>query len=222
MQNIWDQKGYGLNRQKRRAQLVRKCLKKNKVRTVLDCGCSEGYATSYISQISEHVVGVELDMSTLRIAQEKNKFGAFINASIMNLPFRDNSFDAVCILEVLEHLTEKSQRECLEQINYVLSPKGMLLVSVPYKEKIIQTRCIHCSELTPLYGHLQSLDEDKIKSCLPKNFYLLVRKYHLPNLGFLSCSSLFEPLPFVMWLIINDYLGHFRKGYWILLQYVKS
>jgi len=32
-------------------------------------------------------------------------------------------------------------------------------VTVPYREEIIQTVCIHCAKLTPLYGHLRSYTE---------------------------------------------------------------
>lgn len=204
MQNIWEQSGYGLRRQKRRAQLVKRYLKANHVRTVLDCGCSEGYTKSFISELSDFIVGVELDIATLKIARSKINRGAFINASINYLPFRENCFDAVCILEVLEHLKEQVQLECLVEVDRVLCSKGVLLVSVPYKEKIIYTRCVSCNELT-----------------LPKNRYVLIRMCHLPNLGMISCSGFFESTPVILWLVINDFLGLLKKGYWIVLEYVK-
>lgn len=202
--------------------MVKRYLQDNHIKTILDCGCSEGYTTSFVSELSKFVVGVELDLTTLRIAKSKIKGGAFINASIKCLPFREKSFDAVCILEVLEHLNKELQYECIIEVDRVLCTPGVLLVSVPFKEKIVNTRCIHCSQLTPLYGHLHSLDEEKVTSLLPPSKYALIKKYHLPNLAIISCSSLLNTLPIALWLLINDSLGFVRKGYWVILEYAKK
>jgi SAM-dependent methyltransferase len=46
------------------------------------------------------------------------------------LPFRDNAFDAVVMGEVLEHLIE--DKIALENISRVLTPKGRLILTVPF------------------------------------------------------------------------------------------
>lgn len=200
--------------------MIKRSLKGNNIKAVLDLGCSEGYATSFISEISPLVIGVEINLDTLRIARNKIKKALFINASAEHLPFREDCFDAICILEVLEHLPDKLQKDSLSEANRVLRSNGVLLISSPYKEQIAYTRCVHCERLTPLWGHLHSLDENKITSLLPANFQLIEKK-HLPNLGLISCSNLFEPLPLAVWTMINNSLGLIKKGYWIVLKYVK-
>lgn len=221
-QNIWEQRKAGLHRQKRRAQLVTSYLKKSHVKRILDIGSAEGYATSFISITKAFVVGIEINMESLRIAKEKVKNIEFINASIDNLPFREGVFDAVCILEVLEHLEIEIQKKGLEDVDRILCNKGNLVISVPYKESIIQTKCIHCGKDTPLYGHLHSLSELDIQKILPHADYRLLTKYRLPNIQLISCKDTFEPLPLQAWLFLNEILGFISKGYWIVLHYVKD
>jgi hypothetical protein len=91
---------------------------------------------------------------------------------------------------------------------------------VPYKEKITYTRCIHCGKLTPLWGHIQSFDENKLKKLLPDN-YVQTEKKNLPNVELISCNKLLGKFPPNFWLIINNILGTIRKGYWIVLKYQK-
>ncbi len=221
-QNIWEQVGYGGQRQRRRAEIVKSALRSHRVRIVLDAGCAEGYATRFITDLSDFVVGLELNIETLNIARKKVSGVSFINASIKFLPFRDNIFEAICILEVLEHMDIDLQRDCLNEVNRVLESSGVIVISVPYKERVIHTNCIHCGKLTPLYGHLQSLDEHKITSLLTPHQFSLTKIHHLPNLGIISCSRLFERFPLPLWLVVNKVLGLVSKGYWIVLQYKRE
>jgi ubiquinone/menaquinone biosynthesis C-methylase UbiE len=220
-QNIWQKQGTELHKQARRAQVVRRALKDTSVKRVLDIGCAEGYTTSFISEISNFIVGVELNIDNLKIAKSRVKQVSFINASIEHLPFRDNCFDAVCILEVLEHLPNELQHTGIKEADRVLHSNGLFLVSVPYKENIIHTFCIHCGKLTPLYGHLHSLDEVKIAALIPSLRFKVIKKYHLPNLQIISCSNIFKPLPLTIWLLINNFLALIRKGYWVVMLYLK-
>jgi ubiquinone/menaquinone biosynthesis C-methylase UbiE len=92
------------------------------------------------------------------------------------LPFRNNYFAGVSILEVLEHIPTELQKMGLIEANRILHSKGTLVVSVPYKEQILFTNCIHYYKDTALYGHLHSLDEDKINTLLTKKYFKLPDK----------------------------------------------
>ncbi|MGB7955668.1 MAG: class I SAM-dependent methyltransferase [Candidatus Nitrosopolaris sp.] len=220
-QNIWKTKGPLMIRQKRRAQIVKRSLTDRNVNMILDIGCAEGYTTSFISETSALVVGVELNKDSLKIAKSKVNTASFINASLEYLPFREDTFDAVSILEVLEHLPVELQHNGMKEANRVLRPNGFLLLSTPYKELISYTNCIYCKRDTPLWGHLHSLDENKITDLLPSHFKL-TRKCILPNFPIISCSNILESLPLSAWLLINNSLGLISKGYWIVLRYLKT
>jgi hypothetical protein len=112
------------------------------------------------------------------------------------------------------------QRKGLKEADRVLHPNGSIVISVPYKEQLIQITCIHCKKVTSLYGHLHSLDAEKISSLVPTNFKLM-ELYHLPNLQMISCANVLKPLPLFVWIQINNLLGVVRKGYWIILKYQK-
>ncbi|MFA6416203.1 MAG: class I SAM-dependent methyltransferase [Candidatus Paceibacterota bacterium] len=56
--------------------------------------------------------------------------GVDVVASVYDLPFEDNSFDIVLCLVVIEHLKEPSR--AIAEMERVLKPGGMILVSVPF------------------------------------------------------------------------------------------
>ena len=222
LQNAWDLKGVLLNRQKRRSQIVKKCLNKN-LKTVLDIGCAEGFATNFIIDKSTFVVGIELNFDHLQITKNKVKGAFFINGSIRSSPFKDKYFDGVSILEVLEHLPIELQQRGLQEAKRVLHSKGILVIYVTYKEQIIYTNCIHCNKDTPLYGHLHVLDENKITDLLPKSSFKLDKKYNIPHFVLITCSNIFGQIPLSLWIKINNLLGklNIQRGYWIILKYIK-
>jgi ubiquinone/menaquinone biosynthesis C-methylase UbiE len=218
-QNIWELQGPLLLRQIKRAQIVKSMLSSYKAKLILDVGCGEGFVTSFLSQLPAYVIGIDID-ENLKIAKDKVRNASFIYASITHLPFRSQTFEAVTLLEILEHLEDQTINEGIKEVNRVLKSSGALIISVPYKEKITFTRCIHCGKLTPLWGHIQTFDENKFISLLPEN-YILIKKKHLPNIELISCSRLFGNLPYLLWLVLNNFLGLLRKGYWIVLKFKK-
>jgi ubiquinone/menaquinone biosynthesis C-methylase UbiE len=219
-QNIWETQD---QRQRRRAELIRSLVKKHGVETILDIGCAEGYITKYISEGAVRTIGIDSDLQHLRVAVKRVKAADFINASIEYTPFRNNSFDSITILEVMEHLPGNMQQRGLEESFQLLQKNGVLIISIPYKENIIKTNCIHCGKVTPLYGHLHSMDEEYIKTKFGNNSKLVLRRmYRLPNIQMISCKRSFALLPFRLWLFLNDLLGTIKKGYWAVLCFSKE
>lgn len=217
-QNIWELSGRAKHRQERRAQVTAFYLRPKESDIILDVGCSEGFITSHLLKASL-VVGLDLSENSLKIA--KQKLGTynvqFIRADAMAIPIRASSIDKVTVLEVLEHLPTESQQRLCREIDRVLRRGGTLIITIPYKEQITYTRCIHCGKLTPLWGHLHSMDEGKVSQLLPKN-YALISSYHFPNVEIVSASTILQHLPFKFWFFLNSLLGRIRKGYWILLK----
>jgi len=219
--SIWDLKGRARRRQERRAQVTAWYLQPKERDVILDVGCGDGFMTSYFSKAG-FVVGLELSCRSLEVAKRKVPKGnvQFVCADASFIPLRSDSIDKVAVLEVLEHLPVESQQMVCKEVDRVLKKSGVLVVTVPYKEEIVYTRCIHCGKLTPLWGHLHSMDVEKVSKLLPPG-YVLVAKAHFPNLEFVSISEIFHKLSFTLWLIINNLLGIIKKGYWILLKYKK-
>lgn len=95
---------------------------------LLDVGCADGTTTFRISQISNKltVVGVDLYKESIDFAKKSYKGVEFIASDAHKLPFKNQSFDYVCAIEILEHLEDPEL--ALKEINRVLKPKGILII----------------------------------------------------------------------------------------------
>jgi ubiquinone/menaquinone biosynthesis C-methylase UbiE len=103
---------------------------------VLDCGCGPGGITQGIAArvAPGSVTGVDMDESQVALAAERATAAGLTNVefrqgSVYELPFADDSFDAVFSHALFEHLADKvrAARECLR----VLRPGGVIGVCTP-------------------------------------------------------------------------------------------
>jgi len=221
-QNIWQLNSSEIQRQERRAQATVSFLDITTDDFILDVGCCEGFIANHFSKCSL-VVGIDNSkVSLLTAKQNVRKSNVdFVLADINALPLSAESFDKITLLEVLEHLPKDKQRSLCGEIDQLLRHNGIFLISTPYKEQITYATSINCGKSTPLWGHLCSLDAEKISNLLPAGYSQIVQ-YHLPNIPLVSLSTVFQYLPFRFWSVLNNILGRFRKGYWIILKYKKS
>jgi len=211
-----------VRKQKLRAETTALLLELKPKDSLLDVGCGDGFVISYFAK-AKQVVGVDIEISQLKTAKSRVRGSNidFIWAHGAMLPFRSNSFTKVCVLEVLEHLPSQDQLSLVGEVDRILKSDGIVVVSFPWKEKIEYTRCIHCGKLTPIAGHLHSMDVEKMDALLPRYYFGFARR-HLPNIPLISISRFCEFVPLKVWLILNDLLGIIRKGYWVLLGYQKK
>ncbi len=94
---------------------------------VLDIGAGGGRHAEYAAQ-RHRVVALDISRKMIRIAREKSAHCVVARAE--NLPFRENSFDAVMYVASIHHIrTEEGRRNSLKEIKRVLAPKGRLLAS---------------------------------------------------------------------------------------------
>jgi N-acetylglucosaminyldiphosphoundecaprenol N-acetyl-beta-D-mannosaminyltransferase len=95
---------------------------------VLDLGCGNGCYTEELARRAEYVCGIDLHMPHLQAFREAIPR---VQGSGEHLPFAAESFDAVTMIEVLEHTNcdTKVLAECFR----VLKPGGLLVLFVPNK-----------------------------------------------------------------------------------------
>lgn len=99
----------------------------------LDVGCFDGYWLSRIAgKLQSAVYGVDLNGDA--IVRGQAAYPALrlsrIDAS-GRLPFEDDTFDTISLLDVFEHLDTKQQDEILGEIWRVLKPGGAFIITVP-------------------------------------------------------------------------------------------
>lgn len=93
----------------------------------LDIGSGTGDLISVIKStfpVNSHAL--DYTDKLIKIPEQKVDI---VNLSLCKLPYDDNSFDAVTITEVIEHL--ENYRCILREINRILKPRGLIVVSTP-------------------------------------------------------------------------------------------
>lgn len=109
----------------------------NKKLKLLDVGLGYGFLERelYLSRRQVEIHGI--DISYIGVANANKRYrGSFLVGSATNIPFRNNEFNYVCVLEVLEHLYAAQKTCVLREINRVLKHNGILIVSVPLYDQV--------------------------------------------------------------------------------------
>lgn len=100
-------------------------------RMVLDLGCGVGYGSAFLASEAAKVIGVDFDQDAANHAHISytGKNVEYMSADGEKLPFRDQSFDVVCSLETIEHVSDA--KACLRNVARILKPEGVFVVSTP-------------------------------------------------------------------------------------------
>lgn len=100
---------------------------------LLDIGCGAGYHVRHLARKAKRVVAIDVDRVALRVARRRVRSSrvTFLHYDGVTLPFADGSFDAVTLLDVLEHVPDRAG--LVAEIARVLRPGGVWTVSVPYR-----------------------------------------------------------------------------------------
>jgi alkylated DNA repair protein alkB homolog 8 len=94
---------------------------------VLDAGCGNGKNMLYRSDLQ--MFGCDASSELIKICRTKNL--DVVNANIVNLPYRNCSFDSVICVAVLHHLSKKCDRiQSIKEMIRVLKPNGKLYIEV--------------------------------------------------------------------------------------------
>jgi len=96
---------------------------------VLDLGCAFGYGTARIARYYD-TDGLDASPDYIRRARRGAPNARFTLGAAERLPYPDAHFDAVVLLDVLEHVAD--ERAVVAEIARVLRPGGLLVVSVPH------------------------------------------------------------------------------------------
>ncbi len=101
---------------------------------LLDIGCSSGWlAPIAIAKGFDDYVGLDRVIVGSPAQQHNPKL---VEGSIFSLPFGDESFEAACLFDVLEHLPRGTEAAALRDISRVLKPSGRLYFSTPHADLI--------------------------------------------------------------------------------------
>lgn len=119
---------------KKRVQTIFEWIPPRDGMLILDMPCGRGFYLNMYRHVSDGVrlVGGELDWDVIQKAK-RNVGGlpnlTLNNANIYALPYADNTFDAVILSEILEHVDDDVA--ALKEVRRVLKPGGVAAITVP-------------------------------------------------------------------------------------------
>jgi SAM-dependent methyltransferase len=97
---------------------------------ILEAGCGLGRWVFYLRKKGYMAWGVELSDQALAITRPFDTEGYIKKGDVCDLPFANNSFDAVISLGVVEHF-EQGPEKALMEARRILTDQGLLLISIP-------------------------------------------------------------------------------------------
>jgi SAM-dependent methyltransferase len=142
---------------KKRVQTIFEWIEPSDDKLILDMPCGRGFYLNMIRYVSKcRLVGADLDWDVMLKAQRNVGQLPDItlsNCNIYALPFPDDSFDAVILSEVLEHIDDDVGG--LKEIYRVLKPGGVVAITVPNADYPFWWDPINKSLETLFHRHIQ-------------------------------------------------------------------
>lgn len=178
---------------------------------VLDLGCGNGQNSIKAAKIAKRVIGMDLDNKSLELAKEtsknlkiKNIFFQKVNLE-EKLQFKNDMFDKILLLDVLEHLYKRDQ--ILVEVHRILKKKGLLLLAVPNSQtswKEFQRSAGVCSFSDP--DHKIEFSKSSISRFLYKNNFTIINfgysRYDIPLRGIVD---IFGSISFSFYKAVSDW-----------------
>ncbi|MEX2681006.1 MAG: class I SAM-dependent methyltransferase [Candidatus Sigynarchaeota archaeon] len=166
----------------------------------LDVGCGDGTFCSLAKKTYAHVVGIDISEVAIELAKKKFDIDAKIMDLNTRLDFKDDEFDTISCLDVIEHVFDP--HHLVAEISRILRKNGLLILSVPNIQffphiiKIIRGRFPKTSD-DPGYdgGHLHYFTVKDVKILLQE--HNLITKFVLGLNGRKHLISFISPSIFI-------------------------
>jgi len=134
-------------------RVIRKVSSTFKGLDVLDLGCGTGHLSRMLER-DNRIVSYDPAFEGVKTTRERRRTrGAFVVGGGEHLPFRDESFDAILLIDVLEHIADDAG--VAREARRVLRPGGRVLCMVPENQALY-------SRTDAANGHLRRYHKDEL------------------------------------------------------------
>lgn len=143
-----------------------------KEKNVLDISCGTGYGSRILyDRGARGVIGIDISIETINFAsiKYKTKDLEFKVGDIQNIDFPANYFDVVTCFETIEHVN--SQEKVFKELQRVLKPRGLLIISSPNRTVTSPYKSINDSPDNPF--HTKEYATGEFISALENYFSIL-------------------------------------------------
>lgn len=128
----------------------------------LDCCCGLGWGAYLLSSKAQSVIGLDLDMDSLKFAADalRDEHLHLICGDALHLPFVEESFDLVTSMESLEHFSREDGENLLLELRRVLKRCGLLIGSTFFARSEDEAR--QNLGRNPYHLHIWTLQDARI------------------------------------------------------------
>ncbi len=168
---------------------------------VLEVGCGAGAMARAVKLYRPDldVTGIDISKKAISQARKASSGVKFLEGNAYKIPFKDKSFDAVLMFDLLEHLEDP--KRSLNEIRRVLKPGGVLSAFVPIEGSIfsisgLANKIFGFPAKKKYAGHIQQftltdllrlLEQSKLKFLKKRYFgYLVFQMVDFAYFTFLS------------------------------------
>jgi SAM-dependent methyltransferase len=135
---------------------------------VLDFGCGTGFLLPHLARYVKTLTGADVSEESLKFVNQAygnltNFQGAF---SVDELLLKKNTFDAIVLIEVVEHLYDNQIDNILNQTLSLLRPGGIVIITTPNEENLAlnEVYCPLSDTVFHRWQHVQSFNAIRIES----------------------------------------------------------
>lgn len=172
---------------------------------ILDVGCGEAWVAKMALPSGINIIS--MDISTINPTKAVNRFPSKkhlgLVADAFQLPIKGNSIDTIIASEIMEHVADP--KDFIASLFKSLKPKGKLIITTPYNEKLEYCLCIHCNNPTPRHAHIHSFNEQNIKQLIPENSNWRFHSFSNFYLTKLRMHILLAWMPHFLWKIVDSF-----------------
>ena len=119
----------------------------------LDIGADNGVISYLLRQRGGIWKSADLDEQTVQAIRRMVGTEVY-QLDGQTMPFADDTFDRVVILDLLEHIY--TDRECMREIRRVLRPGGEVIINVPHiKNSLLRRLRLALGQTDELHGHVR-------------------------------------------------------------------
>jgi ubiquinone/menaquinone biosynthesis C-methylase UbiE len=192
---------------------------------ILDVGSGSAWVAQYF--ISKNIKVTSLDISKENVLKAKNYYQNSKHSQLVsdsfNLAIKSNTYEVVIASEIIEHVIDP--KEFIKELFRVVKPKGKLIITTPYKEKLRYYLCIHCNKKTPIHAHIHSFDEKILTNLYSGEDLEKITWQTFGNKGliFLRTYIVLKFLPFPIWQFVDRLFNKFKNlSAHIFIEYLKK
>jgi 2-polyprenyl-3-methyl-5-hydroxy-6-metoxy-1,4-benzoquinol methylase len=149
--------------------------------TVLDYGCGGGHLLARLLEAGHRAGGLDFSAEAVKAARERfgshaNFLGAWEPEECLRA---DRRFDAILVVEVVEHLYDDVLDETLARLRRLLTPEGVVIFTTPNQENLEDEEvfCPCCGHVFHRWQHVRSWSAESLGRHLEERGFAVTRAF---------------------------------------------